>query len=81
MLHHLGLFFFIYHIYPPFTRKRILSLCPGRYVRTLLGVAIFEVSGPPVFHIKVIRFKSADLNLFGILHFMKEKIIDSQSSL
>ena len=26
----------------------------GRDVRTRLGVAIFEVSGPPVFHIKVV---------------------------
>ena len=40
------------HIYPPFTRKRIVLLYFGRNVRTRLGVAIFEVSGPPVFHIK-----------------------------
>ena len=46
-------FFFVFvHIYPPFTRKRIVSLYFGRDVRTRLGVAIFEVSGPPVFHIK-----------------------------
>ena len=42
----------LFHIYPPFTRKRIVSLYFGRHVRTRLGVAIFEVSGPPVFHIK-----------------------------
>ena len=42
----------IVHIYPPFTRKRIVSLYFGRDVRTRLGVAISEVSGPPVFHIK-----------------------------
>ena len=45
------LFVFV-HIYPPFTRKRIVSLCFERDVRTRLGVAIFEVSGPSVFHIK-----------------------------
>ena len=43
------------HIYPPFTRKRIVSLYFGRDVCTRLGVAIFEVSGPPVFHIKAGR--------------------------
>ena len=49
------LYFFVFvfvHIYPPFTRKRIVSLYFGRDVRTRLGVAIFEVSGPPIFHIK-----------------------------
>ena len=52
----LFLFFcFICHIYPPFTRKRIVSLYFGRDVRTRLGVAFFEVYGPPVFHIKVGR--------------------------
>ena len=40
------------HIYTPFTRKRIVSLYFERDVRTRLGVAISEVSGPPVFHIK-----------------------------
>ena len=48
-------FVFICHIYPPFTRKRIASLYFGREVRTRLGVAFFEVNGPPVFHIKVGR--------------------------
>ena len=48
-------FYFICHIYPPFTRKRIVSLYFGREVRTRLGVAFFEVYGPPVFHIKVGR--------------------------
>ena len=38
--------------FPPFTRKRIVSLYFERDVRTRLGVAIFEVSGPSVFHIK-----------------------------
>ena len=47
------LFCFICHIYPPFTRKRIVSLYFGREVRTRLGVAFFEVYGPPVFRIKV----------------------------
>ena len=42
----------IVHIYPPFTRKRFVSLYFGREVRTRLGVAISEMSGPPVFHIK-----------------------------
>ena len=42
----------IVYIYPPFTRKRIVSLYFGRDVRTRLGVAISEVCGPPVFHIK-----------------------------
>ena len=31
----------------------MISLFFGRNVRTLLGVAIFEVFGPPIFHIKV----------------------------
>ena len=44
-------FSFIYHIYPLFTRKRIVSLYFGRYVRTRLEVAISEASGPPVFYI------------------------------
>ena len=45
--------FFFYSPYlPPFTRKRIVSLYFGRDVCTRLGVAISEVSGPPVFHIK-----------------------------
>ena len=47
--------FFFYDIYPPFTTKRIVLLYFGRYVRTRLGVAISEVSGPPVFHIKAGR--------------------------
>ena len=47
------LFYFVCHIYPPFTRKRIVTLYFGREVRTRLGVAFFEVYGPPVFHIKV----------------------------
>ena len=41
--------------YPPFTRKRIVSLCFERYIRTRLGVAISEESGPPAFHIKMGR--------------------------
>ena len=48
------LFYFICHIYPPFTRKQIVSLYFGRDVRTRLEVAISEMSGPPVFHIKVV---------------------------
>ena len=48
-------FCFICHIYPPFTRKRIVSLYFGREVRTRFGVAFFEVYGPPVFYIKVGR--------------------------
>ena len=50
--HFVGLFCFICHFYPPFTRKRVVSLYFGREVRTRLGVAFFEVYGPPVFHIK-----------------------------
>ena len=34
------------------SRKRIVSLCFGRVVRTCLEVAIYEVSGPPVFQVK-----------------------------
>ena len=49
----LFVFFFLYWIHFPFTRKRIISLYFGRYVRTRLGVAISEVSGPSVFYIKV----------------------------
>ena len=45
-------FFYIVHVHPPLTRKRIVSLYFGRDVHTRLGVAISEVSGPPVFHIK-----------------------------
>ena len=48
-------FCFVYHIYPTLTRKRIVSLCFGRYVHTRLGVAISEVSGPHVFYMKVGR--------------------------
>ena len=40
------------HIYPSFTRKRIVSLYFGWDDRTRLGVAICDMSGPPVFHIK-----------------------------
>ena len=47
----INVFVFV-HIYPPFTRKRIVSLYFGRDVRTRLGVAIFGVSGPSVLHIK-----------------------------
>ena len=43
----------ICHIYPPFTRKRSASLYFRQDVHTRLGAAIFEVSGPPVIHIKV----------------------------
>ena len=42
----------IVHVYHPFTRKQIVSLYFGREVRTRLGVAISEMSGPPVFYIK-----------------------------
>ena len=35
----------IVHIYPPFTRKRIVSLHFGRDVCTRLGVAISEMFG------------------------------------
>ena len=59
MFVHIVLFFFCYflfivvHVYSSFTRKQIVLLCFGRDVRTRLGVAIFEVFGPPVFHIKM----------------------------
>ena len=43
---------YIVHIYSPFMRKQIVSLYFGRDVRTRLEVAIFEVSGPPVFLVK-----------------------------
>ena len=54
-------FFFICHIYPPFTRKRIVSLYFGRDICTRLGVTISELSGPPVFHIKVEAFRFSAL--------------------
>ena len=44
--------FFYCHIYSPFTRKRIVSLYFRQNVRTRLGVAICDMSWPPVFHIK-----------------------------
>ena len=46
----------IVHIYLPFARKQAVSLYFGRNVRTRLRVAISEVSGPPVFHIKAGAF-------------------------
>ena len=45
----------IVHIYSPFTRKQIVSLYFGRNVRARLEVAIVEMSGPPVFHMKAGR--------------------------
>ena len=39
--------------YPSFTKKRIVLLSFGWVVRYRLSVAISEVSGPPVFYIKV----------------------------
>ena len=47
------LFYFICHIYPPFTRKQIVPLYFERNVCSRLGVAICGVPGPPVFHIKM----------------------------
>ena len=51
----LTVYLFIVHVYPSFTRKRIVSLSFGCDVRTRLGVAIFSrcMSGPPIFHKKV----------------------------
>ena len=46
-------FYFIRHIYFPFSRKRIVSLYFGRDVCTRLGVVISEVFAPFVFHLKV----------------------------
>ena len=46
------LLYYIVHIYPPFTKERIVLLHFGRDVRTRLGVAISAVSGPHVFPIK-----------------------------
>ena len=37
----------IVHVHAPFTRKRIISPNFGRDVGARLGVAIFEISGPP----------------------------------
>ena len=48
-------FYCIGHVYPSFTRNRIVWLFFGRDVYTCLGVAISEVSKPPVFRIKVGR--------------------------
>ena len=50
-------YFYFFALFAIFilTRKRIVSLYFGREVHTRLGVAFFEVYGPPVFHIKVGR--------------------------
>ena len=53
---HYSFIFFIYHIYHPFTRKQIVSLCFGWYVRTRLGVAISSST-----------FNSANM-IFKIVH-------------
>ena len=45
------------HVYPSFTRKRIVSQSFGWDIHTRLGVAISEVFGPPVFHLKVGAFR------------------------
>ena len=50
-----AVYFYICHIYPPFTRKRIVSLHFGGDLRTRLGVAVSVLSGQPVFHIKAGR--------------------------
>ena len=50
-------FYFVWHIYPPFTRNQIVSLYFGRDVRTRLGLTICDVPGPPVFHIKAETFR------------------------
>ena len=47
----------IVRVYPPFTRKRIVSLYFGRDIRTGLEAAISDVSGPSVFHIKLGAFR------------------------
>ena len=47
-MYFLYLFIFILHL----RKSELVSLYFGRDVRTRLGIAIFEVSGPPVFHIK-----------------------------
>ena len=49
----------IVQVYSPFRRKRIVLLSCGQDVRTRLVVVISKVSGPPVFHIKVVP-----LNIF-----------------
>ena len=49
----IAFFIIIVRAYPPFTRKRIVSLTFERDVCTRLEVTISEVCGPPVFHIKV----------------------------
>ena len=43
----------IVHVYPPFTRKQIVSLSFGRGLCTRLGITVSEVPGPPLYHIKV----------------------------
>ena len=62
----LVLFCFICYINSPLTRKPMVSLYFGREVCTRLGVAFFEVYGPPVFHIKVGRpVKQANLPAYS----------------
>ena len=46
-------FFFVVHVYPLLTTKRIALLSFERDVCTRLGIAFFEVSVPSVFHVKV----------------------------
>ena len=43
----------IVHVSPSFTKKRIVSLSFEQDVRTRLGAPISEMSGQPVFHMKV----------------------------
>ena len=42
--------FVVVYVCLPLTRKQIVSLSFKQDVRTRLGVAISEVSGPPLFH-------------------------------
>ena len=49
--------FFIAYFYPSFTGRRIVLQSFGRDVRTRLQVAISEMSGPLVFHIRVGAFR------------------------
>ena len=57
-------FLFLFaNIYPPFTRKQIVLLSFGRDIRTRLGVAIFELSWKPFFHIKMGASRAQLVNL------------------
>ena len=56
MFFFLFIYFFLFAIFILHSREsELYRYVFGRYVRTRLGVAIYEVSEPPVFHMKMGR--------------------------